>query len=63
MDPLNKDPSDPGVNFRIAQFGGEGMVGAAWPRIHPHWHLKPPEWLDEVADEGPQEVHAHQPSS
>jgi hypothetical protein len=60
MDPLNKDPSDLSINFRIAQFDREGMVRAAWSRMHPHWHLPTPEWMVVVADEGPQEVYAHQ---
>jgi hypothetical protein len=49
---MDKDPLDLGVDLRIVQFGGEGAVGATWPRIHPHCHLLSLEWLDEVAGAG-----------
>jgi hypothetical protein len=51
--PMDKDPSDLGVDIRIIKLYGEGTVGAAWPRICPHCHLLLLEWLDVVADESP----------
>jgi hypothetical protein len=52
MGPVDKDPSDPGVDLHIIQLCEEGAVGTTWPRIHPHCHLPSPEWLDVVADDG-----------
>jgi hypothetical protein len=60
---MDKDPSDLSVDLRIVHLGIEGAVGTTRPRIHPHCHLPSPEWLDVVADKGPQEVHAHQLTS
>jgi hypothetical protein len=53
------DPMDLGVDHRIAQLFGEGMVGTTWPRIHPHGHLLLTEWLNPMVENGPQKVHAH----
>jgi hypothetical protein len=58
-----KDSSDLGIDLCIHQLNREGAVGAARPRIHPHCHLTPPEWLDTAANEGVKEVHARQPIS
>jgi hypothetical protein len=52
---------DPGVDLRIVQLDGEGMIGATGPWVHPHCHLPLPEWQNAVTDEGPQEVHTRQP--
>jgi hypothetical protein len=60
---MDKNPSDLGVDLHIVELCGDGTVGATWPWIHPHCHLSSSEWLDVVADEGTQEVHAHQPAS
>jgi hypothetical protein len=51
--PMDKDPSDLGIDLRIVQLGGEGAVGTTWPRKHPHCDLSSPEWLYMVTDEGP----------
>jgi hypothetical protein len=59
---MSKDPSDPGIDHRIAQLYGEGTVGTTWPQIQPHGHSSPMEHLDLAAEKGPQEGHAHQPS-
>jgi hypothetical protein len=50
---VNKDPSDPGVNLCIVQFGGKGTVGTTWPQIHPYCHLPSPKWLNAMVDEDP----------
>jgi hypothetical protein len=47
---MSKDPSDPGVDLHAVQLYGEGTTGTTWPRIHPHGHLSPAEWLDATAD-------------
>jgi hypothetical protein len=60
---MDKDPSDPGIDLRIVQLCEEGMVRATWPWIHLDFHLPSSEWLYTVADEGPQEVRAHQHTS
>jgi hypothetical protein len=60
---MSKDTSDPCVGLRAVQFCGEGMIETAWPWIQPCGHLSPAEWLDVVADKGPQEVHTYQPTS
>jgi hypothetical protein len=60
---MSKDPSDPGVDFYAVQLCGEGMTETTWPRIHLHGHLLQAEWLDTLADKGPHEVHARQPTS
>jgi hypothetical protein len=51
--PMNRDPSDLGVDLRTVQLSGEGTVGVAQPRIHPHRHFSAVEWLDAEADKGP----------
>jgi hypothetical protein len=53
--PMDKDPSDLGVDL-IIQLGGEGAVETTWPKIHPHCHLPSSDRLDMTADECPQEV-------
>jgi hypothetical protein len=53
---------DPGVNLCIVQLSREGTVRATGPQVHPHYHRPPPEWLNAMADYGPQEVCTHRPS-
>jgi hypothetical protein len=60
---MSKDPSDPGVDLRIAQLYGEGMVGTAWPWIHPYGHSSLTKRLVPVAEKGLKEGYSHQPSS
>jgi hypothetical protein len=52
----------PGVDLRIIQLYGEGVIGTTWPRIHPRSHLSLAEWLDVMANKGSQEIQAHQPT-
>jgi hypothetical protein len=57
------DPSDPSVDLHISQLFREGTVRTTWPQAHPHGHLSLAERLIPAAEKGPQEVHAHQPST
>jgi hypothetical protein len=59
---MSKDPSDLGVDLRIAQLCGEGMVGTTWPRIYPHGHSSLTEQLHPMSEKSQKEGHAHQPS-
>jgi hypothetical protein len=58
--PMDKDPSNLGVDLYIVQLSEEGVIRATWPQIHSHCHLLSSKWLDAAADEGPQEVCACQ---
>jgi hypothetical protein len=50
---MSKDSLPPlGVDLRIIQLYGEGVIGTTWPRIHPRSHLSLAEWLDVMADKG-----------
>jgi hypothetical protein len=61
---MSKDPSDSGVDLRIAQlYREEGTVGTTWPQIHLYGHSSLTEWLDPRGKKGLKEGHAHQPSS
>jgi hypothetical protein len=60
---MSMAPQDPGVDLCIVQLRGEGTIETTWPRIPPHSHLSLAEWLEAMADKGPQEVHASQPTS
>jgi hypothetical protein len=60
--PMSKDPSDLGVDLRIAQLCREGEVETTWPRLHPQGHLSPMKRLDPAAEKGPWDLHAHQSS-
>jgi hypothetical protein len=44
---------DPGINLCHAQLFREGAVGAAWPRVQPHFDLLPPKRLNSAAGERP----------
>jgi hypothetical protein len=59
---MNNNPSDLGVDPCIIQLGEEGTVKATWPQVCPHRHIPSSEWLDAAANEGLQEVRAHQPT-
>jgi hypothetical protein len=52
-----------GVDIHTVQLYGEETIRTTWPWIYPHSHLSLVEWLGVAADKGPQEVHAHQPTS
>jgi hypothetical protein len=59
---MSKDPPDLGIDLRIIQFCGEGMIGTTWPWIYPQSYLLLAELLDTAVDKGLQEVRAHQPT-
>jgi hypothetical protein len=49
VDPKVQDLMDPGVNLCCAQLLGGGIVGVAWPWIHPHLGSPLPEQLNPAA--------------
>jgi hypothetical protein len=59
---MSMDPVNMGADLPITQLFRKGMVGATWPRIHPHGHLPLMERLNLAAKKGLQEVRACQPS-
>jgi hypothetical protein len=45
ISPMSKVHVDLGVDLRVAQLHGEGMVRTTWPRLLPHGNFPLKEWL------------------